>query len=74
MKWIPVEEKTPENDARVLLSFCNSDTIISGRYTEDSGGGKFIMWSDGWRSCVSIGLYVNAWMPMPKPYREDEEE
>ena len=22
--------------------------------------------------CTSIGYHVNAWMPMPKPYREDE--
>ena len=39
--WISVDERYPENDRYVLLSFANFDALIIGRYEEDDEGGAF---------------------------------
>lgn len=67
--WIPVEDQLPETDDYILLSFENFDIPLVGRYEADKdGGGKFYV-GDDMESCISADLYVNAWMPLPKPYR-----
>lgn len=30
-------------------------------------------WIDEY-TCLANDLFVNAWMPLPEPYREDEED
>ena len=42
-----------------------------GFYEEDKEGGAFCN-SEGYRY-NSAGIYVNAWMPLPQPYRSELE-
>ena len=69
--WIPVEERLPEEDEYVLMSFENFTLPIIGRYEKDNDGGG--AWyagdDDGCDTCSSQDLFVNAWMPLPEPYK-----
>ena len=67
--WIPVEERYPENDNYILLSFKNFSCPQVGRYEEDENGGAFYL-GDEQETCVSQDLFVNAWQPLPKSYTE----
>ena len=69
MCWIPVDERFPEDDDFILLSFENFNIPLVGRYESDTeGGGKFYVGDDE-ESCISVDLFVNAWMPLPEPYK-----
>ena len=70
--WIPVEERLPESDKYIMLSFSNFSIPAIGRYEEDSEGGAFYI-GDEDASCVNEGLFVNAWQSLPEPYREKGE-
>lgn len=72
--WTPVIEKLPETDDYVLLSFSNCTLLLIGRYEcdEDSGGAWYVGDCDEEDTCISQNLFVNAWMPLPKPYREED--
>ena len=49
----------------------NSELIEIGSYEEDEkGDGEYYI---GNETCISKELFVNAWMPLPKPYRKEEE-
>lgn len=73
-KWIPCSERLPEKDGRYLV--CMSwDYHYMDVY----------MWADGWNCVRRIngkvdreseidGADILAWMPLPNPYREDDEE
>ena len=75
-RWIPVEEKLPEEDEYVLMSFENFSLPMIGRYEKDNDGGGawYIGDDDGCDTCISQNLFVNAWMPLPEPYRAEVEE
>ena len=61
-KWIPVEEKLP-NDARQVLV-----TIYWGNNDYEVSVAEY--WDlDGWGD-----LNVIAWQELPKPYKEKENE
>ena len=66
-------EDPPGNDNFILLSFVNFSIPIVGRYEEDEDGGAYYVGDDDEPTTAS-GLYVNAWMPLPDPYREEGEE
>lgn len=68
--WIPVEEQLPEDDGYVLMSFENFSLPLIGRYEVDETGGVFYAGDDD-ESCISQDLIVNAWMPLPEPYRPE---
>lgn len=70
--WIPVEdtEHTPEDESYVFVSFSNSYLPDIARYEENDKGGTYYPGDDE-KSYLNYGLFVNAWMPIPKPYRED---
>ena len=68
--WIPVNERYPDTDGYLLMSFANFSVPLVGRYEEDEEGGAFFVGDDE-ESCVSHGIIVNAWMPLPKPYEEE---
>lgn len=73
INWIPIEERLPETDDCILVSFSNSTLLDIGRYEVDKdGGGAFFprFPRDEERSYASFGLFVNAWMPLQEPYKE----
>ena len=73
--WIPVEERLPEDDHYILLSFTNFNLPMIGRYETDQEGGAFYLGDcDEEDTCISQDLFVNAWRPLPKPYRPEKEE
>lgn len=69
--WIPIDERLPETDDYILVSFINYTLPDIGRYEADKDGGGAFFPGDEERSYVSFGLFVNAWMPLPEPYKED---
>lgn len=70
--WIPVEdtERIPENESYVLVSFSNLYHPDIARYEENDEGGTYYPGDDE-KSYLNYGLFVNAWMPLPKPYRTE---
>lgn len=68
--WISVEEKVPDSGIYIFLSFTNFTLPMIGRYEKDSDGGAFYIGDEG-ETCVSQDLYVNAWRPLPEPYRPE---
>lgn len=71
--WIPCNEKAPKPDDYILLSFENFSIPLVGRYEEDENGGAFYI-GDEDKTCVSQGVFVNAWQPLPKMYRQEEKD
>ena len=69
--WIPIEDKLPETDDYILISFENFSLPSIGRYEANDEGGAFYD-GDSDKSCSSYGLFVNAWMPLPERYKKDE--
>ena len=71
--WIPVEDqdRLPKDDEYIFLSFENFDLPMVGRYKTNKEGGAFYL-GDEEDTCISQDLYVNAWQPLPKPYRPEQ--
>ena len=69
-QWIPVTEQLPEPETYVLVSFSNFSFPIIGRYDENEEGGVWFA-GDEEESLVSQDLFVNAWMPLPERYKEE---
>lgn len=67
--WIPCSERLPEDESYILVSFQNFTMPDIARYEENDEGGTFYPGDDE-KSYLSYGLFVNAWMPLPEPYRE----
>ena len=72
-RWIPVTERLPESGKYVLMSFENFTLPAIGQYeVNDEGDGAWYLGdNDEGDTCCSVGLFVNAWMPLPEPYREE---
>ncbi len=70
-RWIPISERLPEDKNYILVSFENSTMPDIARYEENDEGGTFYPGDDE-KSYSSYGLFVNAWMSLPEPYREEE--
>lgn len=70
-QWIPCSEKLPEEEEYILLSFANYTGLDIGRYENDGENDNFYP-GDEEETYASYGLIVNAWMPLPEPYREEE--
>ena len=76
-EWIPCRERLPELDEdgyseKVLTSYENFSGTDICEYRIIDGTGKWYA-GDTEESPEDIGLIVNAWMPLPKPYREEQE-
>ena len=71
-RWIPVSERLPDVDKYILVSFENFTILDIGRYETDKDGSGAFYPGDDDKSYVEYGLFVNAWMPLPEPYRESE--
>ena len=72
-RWIPVEERLPENDNFVLMSFANFTLPLIGRYEqqEDGSGVWYLGDCNEEDTCLANELFVNTWMPLPEQYKED---
>lgn len=70
-KWIPISERLPEEEEYILLSFANYTGLDIGRYEHDGENDKFYPGDDE-KSYSSYGIFVNAWMPLPETYREEQ--
>lgn len=67
-KWIPVTERLPEPRTDVWV---NSDIgQIQGYYEENVK----IWYASFGQGRDYLELIVNAWMPLPEPYREEGEQ
>lgn len=71
--WIPVEDtdRTPKGEDYILVSFSNFSLADIARYEEDEEGGIYYP-GDEDKPYKEYGLFVNAWQPLPKPYRPKE--
>ncbi len=72
-KWIPIEERVPDNDRFILLSFENFSIPQVERYHQDEDGGAFCV-GDEEVPLVSYGIIVNAWMELPECYKEQSSD
>ncbi|MEQ2383118.1 DUF551 domain-containing protein [Lachnospiraceae bacterium CLA-AA-H58] len=73
-RWIPVTEKLPEPETYILVSFDNFTLPDIAIYrVDDDGSGAFYPGDEDY-TYLSVGFYVNAWMPLPEPYRSEVEE
>ena len=70
-KWIPISERLPEDESYILVSFENPTMPDIARYEENDEGGTFYPGDDE-ESYSSYGIFVNAWMPLPEPMKEDD--
>ena len=61
-RWIPCSERLPDNDESVLIS--------------NSHGVTKAWWNGRFWTSIAVKKYktVTAWMPLPEPYREGENE
>lgn len=67
-RWIPVEERLPEEDERVILC-TRYGNVKEGTYTERYGYAmrKGFFTEDHFEELCD----VVAWMPLPRPYQEE---
>ena len=71
--WIPCSERMPDDESYILVSFENATMPDIARYEENDEGGTFYPGDDE-KSYSSYGIFVNAWMSLPEPYREEQHE
>lgn len=71
-QWIPISERLPEDESYILVSFENSTMPDIARYEENDGENDKFYPGDDEETYAHYGLVVNAWMPLPEPYREGE--
>lgn len=67
-RWIPISERLPEDENYILVSFENSTMPDIARYEENDEGGTFYPGDDE-KPYSSYGIFVNAGMPLPEPYK-----
>lgn len=65
-KWIPVSERLPEDEQEILFS-TKTGRVHSGKYHDDDSANQWYSHRDKARAWNNV---VNAWMPLPKAYKE----
>ena len=63
-KWVPVSERLPEQQQKVLIQDFGEITI------------GYLNAENKWRDLTNLDDYlkgVEAWMPLPDPWKEEEE-
>lgn len=75
--WLPAGNSLPKvnedgESEYVLLSFSNFPLPTIGLYWKDSDDSGAYYDGDEDKPLCSYGLFVNAWMPLPEPYKEGE--
>lgn len=76
--WIPVyqemdDKDLPSNGEDVLISLNDNDFPITARYEKDEYGRKFRLEECYFSQCA-FGNPINAWQPLPAPYKPKEEK
>lgn len=59
-QWIPVTERLPDEDTRVLVWLLDSANKYTRMDTDRRHNGKWVRWEK----------YVTHWMPLPQPPKE----
>lgn len=74
--WREINEELPNPGEYVLVSFENEGVTLPGiaTYEVDKQGNGAFYPSDCEATYASVGVFVNAWMPLPKPYKREEEK
>lgn len=66
-QWIPCSEMLPEVGQNVLISVGRGMTTTEACLRNDGDWHQF-RWGTIWAA-----YYVDAWMPLPNPYKEEED-
>ena len=66
-RWIPVSEQLPEDEQEVLFS-TKTGRVHQGKYHNDNSANQWYSSLDKMRAWNNV---VNAWMPLPEPYKKD---
>ena len=69
-KWIPINKELPPANKEVLATLAWNDTISIIEYDPDWGDNVLLYEGEGNGTLEDI----LAWMPLPKPYIEEEGE
>lgn len=74
--WREINEELPNPGEYVLVSFENEGVTLPdiATYEVDKQGNGDFYPSDCEATYASVGVFVNAWMPLPKPYKREEEK
>lgn len=74
--WREINEELPNPGEYVLVSFENEEVTLPdiATYEVDKQGNGAFYPSDCEATYASVGVFVNAWMPLPKPYKREEEK
>lgn len=70
VRWIPVSEQLPEDEQEVLFS-TKTGRVHLGRYYNDNSVNQWYSSLDKMRAWNNV---VNAWMPLPEPYKDGEQD
>ena len=60
-RWIPVTERLPEKDVRVLVRLADDSRLYTKIDTDRIHYDNWVRW----------GTYVTHWMPLPEPPKEE---
>ena len=74
VRWIPVTERLPDPESYILVSFENFSLPNIATYRVDEDGSGAFYPGDEDYTYLSMKFFVNAWMPLPEPYRAEVEE
>jgi hypothetical protein len=68
-EWIPVSERLPE-DGELILFSTKTDRVFEGRFFVDKTDLQWYAFRD---KVFAYNNVVTAWLPLPKPYKEEKE-
>ena len=65
-RWIPLSEGLPKDEQEILFS-TKTGRVHSGKYHDDDSANQWYSHRD---KCRAWNNVVNAWMPLPQPYKK----